>query len=824
MRAAVTLVMLLLGAAGAAAQAVDQDGLYREPFLVVDPGMHTASIWRLDGDAAGRFLVTGSLDKTVRVWSAEDGRLQRTIRVPAGPGNVGQIYAVALSPDGGTVAAGGWTGSGPGKQNIYLFERSTGREIGRIGELPRTVVRLAFSPDGSKLAAAIREANGVRLFDAGSLQEVAEDKDYGSDSNGLAFAPDGRIATTSFDGKIRLYGPMLDKPQTVLAPDGQLPFAIAFSPDGSRIAVGYVDTIRVTVLDERTLQKLVAPDPTGIVGNVASVAWSADGKLLYGGGSWNRNGTHLLRTWAEGGGGIALDYRLTRNTIEDLRSLVGQRLVVVATDPRVVMMDQSGSVIWQAEPRTADFRTLPHQLLMSADGTRARFNFDVEGKSPTRFDLHQRRLDAAPSTDSGFSAGQIAGLDIKSWENTEQPTLAGQRLELEQYETSRSLAISPSSRSFVLGTEWYLRRFDDTGKLLWKVSAPGTAWAVNITADGRIVVAAYSDGTIRWHRMSDGAALLAFFPHSDGKRWVAWTPLGHYIASPGGEDLIQWQINRGLDHEPEVYTASRFRDQFYRPDVIDRVLEELDPQKALDAADLAAGRRATAVKSIAEDTPPRVAIIDPADATFVEKLDLSVAYIIEDRPGTAIRRVRLLLDGRVVADAKDLTIPAGGKLNGELKVTLQGDASVLTLLADSEKGSSDPATIRIRRNASNEDYKPTLYVLAVGVSHFKNAPYLDLGYADADAKDFVRHLKQQEHGLYKHVVDDTLVNEEATGAAILDGFEWLERHMSSRDVAAVFVSTHGANDANKDFFLLPYDVELRDEIRLRRTAVRYTDQ
>ena len=178
--------------------------------------------------------------------------------------------------------------------------------------------------------------------------------------------------------------------------------------------------------------------------------------------------------------------------------------------------------------------------------------------------------------------------------------------------------------------------------------------------------------------------------------------------------------------------------------------------------------------------------------------------------------MRLLLDGRVVADAKDLTIPAGGRLNGELKVALQGDASMLTLLAESEKGSSDPATIRIRRNASDDDYKPTLYVPAIGVSHFKNVPYLNLGFADADAQDFVRHLKHRSTELYKHVVDDTLVNEEATGAAILDGFEWLERHMSSRDVAAVFVSTHGANDANKDFFLLPYNVELRDEIRLRR--------
>jgi WD40 repeat protein len=132
MRAAITFVLIMLAAAGAAAQAVDQDGLYRDPFLVVDPGMHTGLVVRLNSDSAGRFLVTGSFDKTVRVWSVEDGRLQRTIRIPAGPGGLGQIYAVAMSPNGGTIAAGGWTGSAS-KNNIYLFERATGREIGRIG-------------------------------------------------------------------------------------------------------------------------------------------------------------------------------------------------------------------------------------------------------------------------------------------------------------------------------------------------------------------------------------------------------------------------------------------------------------------------------------------------------------------------------------------------------------------------------------------------------------------------------------------------------------------------------------------------------------------
>lgn len=47
--------------------------LYDRPVLVVDPGLHTATIRSVSADAAGRWAVTGSEDRTVRIWSVADG-------------------------------------------------------------------------------------------------------------------------------------------------------------------------------------------------------------------------------------------------------------------------------------------------------------------------------------------------------------------------------------------------------------------------------------------------------------------------------------------------------------------------------------------------------------------------------------------------------------------------------------------------------------------------------------------------------------------------------------------------------------------------------
>lgn len=110
----------------------DRTDLYDRPVLAIDPGMHTASIWAQAVDAAGRFAVTGSADRTVRIWSVADGKLLRTVRLPVGPHQVGVVYAVAISPNGATIAAGGWTERFDGDHPIYLFDRESGTLVSRI--------------------------------------------------------------------------------------------------------------------------------------------------------------------------------------------------------------------------------------------------------------------------------------------------------------------------------------------------------------------------------------------------------------------------------------------------------------------------------------------------------------------------------------------------------------------------------------------------------------------------------------------------------------------------------------------------------------------
>jgi len=597
------------------------------PILRLETGMHTEVIKRLGVDAAQRYLVTGSDDKTVRVWELASGRLLHTLRPPLGAGNEGKIYAVALSPDGSTIAAAGYTGEAWDKTvSIYLFDQASGRLRQRLTGLPETVKHLAYSRDGTFLVATLGRTYGMRVYRSTTGAEVARDTEYGDQSYGADFDPSGRLVTTSWDGFVRLYDRDFRLRVKRKAPGGQRPFAVAFSHDGSRVAVGFADSTRVNVLSGQDLTPLYASDTTGVDnGNLSQVVWSADGKWLYAAGSYQVRGTRLIRRWTAGGQGLATNLPAAQNTIFHLLPLGRGGVVFGAADPAWGVLNASGQLQRLQGPATADFRNVREGFQLTSDGTTVQFGYEVGGKAPARFAVRDRvvTLDPAPDRVLAAPVTTAPGLEIRDWRNSTTPRLNGIPLKLEPSETSFSLAIAPDSQRFLLGTEFSLRLFDRHGAEQWQVIVPGIAWSVNIAGSGQVAAAACGDGTIRWYRLRDGQELLAFFPHKDRKRWVLWTLSGYYDASPGAEELIGWHVNRGRAQEADFFSAEKFRAAFYRPDVITRVLDTLDEAAALRLANTETKQPQKAV-ALQQWLSPVVQILIPQDSAMVSTSQIPV--------------------------------------------------------------------------------------------------------------------------------------------------------------------------------------------------------
>lgn len=139
------LALTLLLACPAAARPAPPPA--EDPVLRLEPGGPTSLVTALAFGPDGSTLYEAGWDKVIRVWRRDAGgrfRLGATLRVPIGPAESGQIYALALSADGNWLAAGGHA----------LYPGAAGfRESGVV------VPRLALTPE-------MRRASGViHVFD-----------------------------------------------------------------------------------------------------------------------------------------------------------------------------------------------------------------------------------------------------------------------------------------------------------------------------------------------------------------------------------------------------------------------------------------------------------------------------------------------------------------------------------------------------------------------------------------------------------------------------------------------------------------------------------
>jgi len=749
--------------------------------ILFPPGEGIIADADLSGDGkrlalASRYFEGNKLSHVIYVLSLPEGRVERVLRGSA------VVRSVALSRDGKVLASSGWDElrdkgevakmMKDGTRVWNLDKEDAGKVISKAG-----YHSLALSPDGTRLACvgtqSAKDKHIGKIFDLASGKELATIKG----DRMVVWSPDGKTVAAADSLKVAGFG------QSIYVMDA----------DGKEIRV-----LPVT----RAIGK--------------SIAFSPDSRTLL-----SASALFDVATGEE------LDKSFSKARHFSFDSGFGSLYALSPTNPLAVTAGRS-VIAWSTRDGTVHKKmalpipkwipVLNHVAAWSADGLAVSWN-----TSPTQPSFHLGDLRLSPALND--ARGAILKQDPWTIE-----LLKGSKVRV-LMDGKPAGPIKYSGGGTIVGTLFgkdqvafgdsffgHLNLFDArTGNEVSRFS--GSQAGINSIApspDGRFLLTTSDKGQLLkiWNGQLD-KPLLTLFCH--GSDWIIWTPEGYYAATPGGERIMGWVVDNGIDKMATHYPAERFRKQMYRPDVIKLLLAKGNLKDALATANAdlkePGVKVADGVIDLNKLLPPQATLqlLDTKDLPRVKVKARAVAAV-KEQPVTALR---LLVDGRPIADGAAYTNFEQGKdkAEAEWNVTLPPGKHQLTVLARCPDSSSKSNTVEI--TVADPAKQNTLHVLAVGVNDYEDST-LKLEFAAKDAQDIAANFPKCCKGeLFHEVHSEALVNGKARKDVILSRLSALRKQAKPNDLVVIFFAGHGVKEKEK-FYLLPVEAKTTD---LAKTAI-----
>jgi eukaryotic-like serine/threonine-protein kinase len=475
---------------------------------------HTRHVYSVAFSPDGKRILTGSLDRTAKLWDAETGQEILSLEKHTGP-----VQSVAFSPDGKRILTAS-------ADRATVWNAETGQEILSLQGHTGLVFSVAFSPDGKRILtgrgdpnsdrpgeAKVRDPGKTKLWDAETGKEVLFLEGHTQRVNSVAFSPDGeRILTGSMDRTAKLWDAKTGKEILSLVGHTGPVDSVVFSPDGKRILTGSRDRT-AKLWDARTGKEIHSLK--GHTGYVLSVAYSPDGKFILTGSE-----DKTAKVWdAEKG----QEFLILKAHIYGVSSVAfspdGKRILTGGGD--------GTTKVWEAEKNQETLslrghRNLVESVAFSPDGKRI-----VTGS----MDRTAKLWDAGTGREVLFLQGHTHGVS--------------------------SVAFSPDGKRILTGSLDKTAKVWDTETGQEILSLKGHTQGVSSVAfspDGKRILTGSHDNTATVWDAKTGHPVFSFKGHTGYISSVAFSPDGKRILTGGGGEFGPGRLAQG---ETTVWDAER---------------------------------------------------------------------------------------------------------------------------------------------------------------------------------------------------------------------------------------------------------------------------
>ncbi|KAF5319337.1 hypothetical protein D9619_008898 [Psilocybe cf. subviscida] len=460
------------------------------PLIKIQTG---SSVKSVAFSSDGTHIVSGLLDRSVRVWDASTGAQLQVLN-----GHSGTVNSVAFSSDGTHIVSGSHDNS------VRVWDASTGAQLQVLTGHSGTVNSVAFSSDGTHIVSG-SDDNSVQVWDASTGAQLQVLNGHTHWVNSVAFSSDGtHIVSGSHDHSVWVWDASTGAELQMLNGHTGPVKSVAFSSDGTHIVSGSLDR-SVQVWDASTGAQLQVLN--GHTSWVNSVAFSSDGTHIVSGSHDNSVQVWDVSTGAQlqvlnGHSGIVNSVAFSSD---------GTHIVSGSHDRSVRVWDASTSAQLQV---LNGHTSCVNSVAFSSDGTHI-----VSGSH----DNSVRVWDAS-------TGAQLQVLNGHSG-------------------TVNSVAFSSDGTHIVSGS-------DDNSVQVWDASTGAqlqvlnghTHWvkSVAFSSDGTHIVSGSLDRSVQVWDVSTGAQLQVLNGHTDWVRSVAFSSDGTHIVSGSLDRSVQvWDASTG---------------------------------------------------------------------------------------------------------------------------------------------------------------------------------------------------------------------------------------------------------------------------------------